>query len=204
MALDDTTRQAALKAIAAHLAEVGPKDWSAVRERFSDIPHATWWRLVREVRGGAAQPESLEKARKKLDKRLRKAPKPEAIKAHLPAAPSPDYIARHGEEGLRQFDFMRELTILFDDALLLREYALNNEGKIKIPMFFEKSIRLRGDILETGLTAAKEVFDLQRIEAFHEAILEEIRQVSPECAHRIIERLHKMNTQFGWSHVPGA
>lgn len=50
---------------------------------------------------------------------------------------------------------MCELTISFGDALLLREYALNNEDKIRIPAFFSKSIRLRGDILESGLIAAK-------------------------------------------------
>lgn len=82
MALYDTIRQAALKAISPHLAEHGPRDWSAVQDRFSEIPHATWWRLVREVRGGAAQPESLKKARRKIDKRLRKASKPESITIH--------------------------------------------------------------------------------------------------------------------------
>jgi hypothetical protein len=39
----DPDRDDAIAAIEQHLADVGSGDWSALRERFADVPKATWW-----------------------------------------------------------------------------------------------------------------------------------------------------------------
>ena len=196
-------RDAAMRAIAEHIAEHGPGNWGAVRSKYPEIPEASWWRLVKRVREGKPSPEALKKATQKIQRHLRKSPpKDEEIAAHLPAAPSPEFIARNGAAGLRQFDVMRELHVLFSDALLLREFSLNNEGKVRIPMYFEKSIRVRTDILETGLDAAREIWDLERIQTFHQSILDAIREVSPEVAHAIVERMHAVSREHGWAPSP--
>lgn len=196
-------RDAAMRAIAEHLLEHGPQNWGAVRSKFPDVPEPTWWRWVKRVREGTPSPEALKKATQKIQRHLKKSPPtPEEVAAHLPAAPSPEYIARNGAAGLRQFDIMRELHVLFADALMLREFSLNNEGKVRIPMFFERSIKLRTDILETGLDAAREIWDLERIQSFHQAIVDAIREVSPEVAHAIVERMHAVSREHGWAPSP--
>lgn len=200
---DTSVRDAAMRAIAEHIAEHGPGNWGAVRSKYPEIPEASWWRLVKRVREGKPSPEALKKATQKIQRHLRKSPPAgEEIAAHLPAAPSPEFIARNGAAGLRQFDVMRELHVLFSDALLLREFSINNEGKVRIPMFFERSIRLRTDILETGLDAAREIWDLERIQVFHQSIVDAIREVSPEVAHAIVERMHAVSREHGWAPSP--
>jgi len=92
--------------------------------------------------------------------------------------------------------------VLFADALMLREFSLNNEGKVRIPLFFEKSIRLRTDILETGIGAAREIWDLERIQVFHQSIVDAIREVAPEVAHAIVERMHAVSREHGWAPSP--
>lgn len=200
---DTSVRDAAMRAIAEHIAEHGPGNWGAVRSKYPEIPEASWWRLVKRVREGKPSPEALKKATQKIQRHLKKSPPTaEEVAAHLPAAPSPEFIARNGAAGLRQFDVMRELHVLFSDALLLREFSLNNEGKVRIPMYFEKSIRVRTDILETGLDAAREIWDLERIQTFHQSIVDAIREVSPEVAHAIVERMHEVSREHGWAPSP--
>lgn len=201
--VDTSVRDAAMRDIAEHLLEHGPQNWGAVRSKYPEVAEPTWWRWVKRVREGKPSPEALKAATKKIQRHLKKSPPaPQEVAAHLPAAPSPEFIARNGDAGLRQFDVMRELHVLFADALLLREFSLNSEGRVKIPLFFERSIRLRTDIIESGVAAAREVWDLERVASFHQAIIDAIREVSPEVAHAIVERMHALSREHGWTPSP--
>ena len=199
------TKDQAFKDIAAHLAEFGPQDWDKVRGKYRDVPDPTWWRWVKRVRDGIATGESLATARRKLSKREKSSAPDELaakVASNLPVAPSPDYIARNGEKGLQNIDYLEAINGLFQDSLKLREYSLNKDGGIRIPAFFEKSIRSRLDVLNTGASLLQQVYDLRRMEAFYQAILEEIGKESTELQHRVIARLARLNEATGFSYHP--
>ena len=50
MALDPKRKAACRAAILDHLEHVGSREWNTVRDAFPDVPHATFWRLVRTAR----------------------------------------------------------------------------------------------------------------------------------------------------------
>lgn len=161
-----------------------------VRERYPDIPRATWYRFLK-----AANSTPAERA---VDVAKRAA-------KHLPAAPSPSYILDKPAEARRNIDFMSRLEGLYEDAELLRAYAVakgydvdgNEVLKIKIPTFFAQSIKLRSDLLENGVRTIQQVYDLRRMQQFHDMIIEAIAEESPECALKITERLARLNSELG-------
>jgi hypothetical protein len=68
--------------------------------------------------------------------------------------------------------------------------------------FFDRSIRLRLDVLATGLNTRQQIYDLRRYEAFFEIVVDEIVKESPEVQRRIFEQLKHLNREFGMSCVP--
>ena len=50
MALDPKRKAACRAAILDHLEHVGSREWNTVRDAFPDVPHATFWRLIRTAR----------------------------------------------------------------------------------------------------------------------------------------------------------
>lgn len=203
MATSDIKDQA-LKDIAAHLATYGPQEWQKVRDKYKEVAEPTWWRWVKKVRDGIASGESLATARKKIAAHNKKAGADDpAVAGALPVVPSPDYIARNGDAGMKNIDYLESVNQLYEDAMALRAYSLNDSGKIKIPAFFERSISSRLNVLSTGANLLQQVYDLKRIEAFHMAIIEEIGKESPELRDRVIARLDRLNTVAGFSYTPG-
>lgn len=161
-----------------------------VRERYPEIPRATWYRFLK-----AASSTPTERA---VDV-AKKAAK------HLPAAPSPAYVLDKPAEARRNIDFMTRLEGLYNDAELLREFALskgydvdgNEVLKIKMPHYFAQSIKLRSDLLENAVRTIQQVYDLRRMQQFHDTIINAIAEESPETALKITERLAALNSEVG-------
>ena len=118
-----------------------------------------------------------------------------------PAAPSPAYVAKNGAQALDGIDFSRELALLYADAMMLRSYSVKpgDDGveRIKNPVIFERQITKRTDLIETSLKMMQEIWDLQMMQGFYEAIIKEIGFESPECQRRIMDRLRLLNGRTG-------
>lgn len=221
MALDPKIKQAFLEDLHAHLATVGDKNFSALFARHPGVGEATKWRLKREAKGGTPPPGEIQNARDRLVASVQKFPTTTRaqkmareklddgageIVDHLPAAPSPSYIAKNGDAGLRTLDFVAEIQTLYRDASMLRAYAVKNKPDptsgelvehINNPAAFDKSIVRRAHLLETAIRAVQEVWDLRTMQNFYETIIEEIGRESPEAQRRIMERLAALNARTG-------
>lgn len=225
---DDTQKPAAkghpqraefIEAAKAHMAKHGAKNWGILFDRFPDLKDYSKWRYVREAKGDdTPRISDLVDARDKLTASIKKFPTtqrgskfaknldPEVrdeIVDSLPAAPSPAFIARHGDEGLRTIDFVAEITSLYMDAKMLRAYSMRKDldgNPIEVignPATFDKSIGRRAQLLETAIHAVQEVWDLRMMQNFYELIIEEIGRESPDCQQRIMLRLQALNNRHG-------
>lgn len=204
-------------AVARHLATVGANNWRVVLEQFPDVPEPTKWRWIREAKAADVPRPELINAKAKLVQKVKKLP-PDArtiearengtehIAKQLPAAPRPEYIARTGETGLQNLDFVAEIHKLYADAQKLRAYAMKTRTDpdtgemveaINNPAAFDKSIVRRAALLETAIKAVQEVWDLRTMQNFYETIIDEIGKESPEAQKRIMARLAELNSRQG-------
>lgn len=221
MAFDPKLKDAFIADVHRHLAAVGAKEWKTVLDAHPGIGVATKWRLIRETRGMAAPPGEIADARDRLVASVKKFPTttraqraakdlldPDAVEIvdHLPAAPSPSYIAKNGDDGLRTIDFVAEIQTLYSDAKMLRAFGVKMKadpatgGQVEAihnPNAFDKSIVRRANLLETAIRAVQEVWDLRTMQNFYETVIEEIGRESPAAQRRIMERLAALNARSG-------
>lgn len=215
MAIPKARKEEALAGIREHLATYGPVRWKLLYARFPDISERTlraWADKIRREHTGnlhftEAEQKIIERTKGAIIDRHEeaRATGTEPIARHLPAAPSPAYIAKNGEKGLRNIDFVAEIQKLYRDAEMLRAYAVtvrkdaegNETEAIRNPVAFDKSIARRANLLETAIRAVQEIWDLRTMQQFYEIVIDEIGRESPECQRRILERLAALNQQTG-------
>jgi hypothetical protein len=193
-------RDAVISDIETHLAQRGPQEWALVRARWPDVPEATWWRWVALAKRKIADAAILEGSRRKLAERAAATTaeeKAEIVGANLPVAPSPDFLAKNGDQGVASLDLLAKFQELYDDSMLLRGYAVNAEGNVKNPMIFRDSVALRDRLLQTALRAAEAVWNLRRQIEFYDLVVDEVAKASPEVAQAIMERLSVLNERTG-------
>lgn len=211
-----------MRAAQDHMRTNGSQDWGTVFEPFkaAGIPETTLWRWLRISKTANIPQTEIINAKARVMQAVKKVSRDDRSQAahqdgtfkiakHLPAAPSPNYIARNGERGMAQIDFVSEIHELYADAKKLRAFAVSvvqdadtgeDIEKIKNPVVFDKSIARRADLLETAIKAVQEVWDLRMMQNFYETIIEEIGHESPECQRRIMDRLAELNKQQGFTH----
>lgn len=183
-------RQQAFIEITKLLAEGNEKGLAALRDQYHGVPKASWYRWI------ASCKELIGHVDPKTQRLTESAAIALEAAEHLPAAPSPAYVDQKGAAG--NMDFMQRLESLYSDAEILRKFSMDEKtGRIKLPKYLTQSVSLRQKLLETALKAMQEVWDLRRMQAFYDAVLEEIAQESPETAMRIMERLKKLNSEIG-------
>jgi hypothetical protein len=203
------------KEIAEHLALHGGKNWKPLIERYTaqGIHEQTVWRWIRLARKADAPKPTLTAARARIAEVIGDAPSasempPNAAELgqHLPAAPSPAYIAKAGDRGMRNLDILRELESVYGDALMLRAAAVKMvsdpvtgaevEG-IKNPVLFEKQMVRRVSVMETAIKAMGEVWNMRQMQEFYEVIVQEIGRADPQTQQRIMQRLAALNARTG-------
>lgn len=194
----------AIADIQQHLAKNGSKDWGALVAKYcdtGDVNKTTFWRWIAEAKEVGVTPGILTTAKAKIRQQLKR-----DVSKHLPVAPSPNYVAQEGERAMANIDYAIEIKRLYGDANLLREYGMaaikDDDGnivgeKIKNPHVFERSIKARADLLDQGLRAISEIWELRRIQNFYQIVIETIGEESPECQKRILTRLAALNAQHG-------
>lgn len=204
-------KEEVLAAIRQHLLTVGSANWNVVIEKFPHIPVSTMWRWIRLCKEADVPRPELITAAAKIKQKTKKLVVDRTVEAkengtfeaakHLPAAPSPQYVAKHGAAAMQQIDFAVELQRLYNDAMMLRAYAIKLDDKgnefIKNPIMFDKQIARRASLLETGIRALQEIWDLRTMQNFYEVVIEEIGRADAETQHRIIERLAELNARTG-------
>lgn len=165
--------------------------------------------MVQAIVNEPASPEALERARERIRAHLARTAREQealangthAIAQHLPAAPSPAYVAKNGAKELDRLDIFVEINRLFYDANLMRESSIRvdptgGEKVINLRMF-DKSISRRLEILATSLSTQRELWDLQRMENFYNTIVETIAAAAPDVAREIQRRLAELNIRIG-------
>lgn len=166
--------------------------------------------MVEVIVDEPASPEALARARERIEKKMGEHPTlraqeaqtrgTAALAAHVPAAPSPSYIAKHGVQELERLDIFLELNKLFADANLMRESSVRADAgreKVTNPRLFDKSISRRLEIIATSISTQRELWDLQRMETFYNTIIDTIAQTAPDVAQEIQRRLAALNIRIG-------
>lgn len=208
--LDENRRKSLKMAIHQHLSLVGPGDWDKLMNEWRDVPRSTFFRIIKEVRdeitAGAAAAESPE-ALRVAQARVRAVAEPLAniqheTARHIPATPSPALIARDGMRGARNIDFIGRFESLYSDAEMQRSAAMavdpdTGRERIKNPMMFANSVKLRCSILEAEMRALEGAFNFEGLQELYSIIIEEIGKESPELQHRILVRLRNLNNIRG-------
>lgn len=197
-----------------YLFEHGPKDVTReiVARWVGEATKACLSNMVESiVQNDPPSPEILERARARIEQKLANTTvlrEQEArdngtidIARHVPAAPSPSYLAKNGVQELEKIDIFVELTRLYRDANLMRASSVRRDAdgneKVQNPRVFDKSIARRLEILATSVSSQKELWDLQRMESFYNTIIETIAAEAPDVAKKIQHRLAELNIQIG-------
>lgn len=132
-----------------------------------------------------------------------------AVARNIPAAPSPAYMLRQGARAEARLDILEECHLLWEDALLLRDHALEPDEKaaagcrIRNMKVFEASIECRSRVLLRWMETTQEVWDLRYQQRFYDAISDIIvreLQPYPDVQERVIAQLEKLNKSSGMTH----
>jgi len=215
------SKAAAIAAIKLHLQTHGSEDWHIVLTQFPEVPSASMWRWIREAKADKPSKAELSTAKARTRARMRKIAVDredeafdagvEHIAKHVPAAPNPAYVSRAGAKALQGIDYLAEVSALYADAMMLREFAMKTgvgaDGQvievIKNPNIFERQIAGRLRIIEGAVSTMRELWDLQRMQSFYETIIDEVAKESPDCQRRIMDRLREVNEQQGMTIYSG-
>ena len=193
--LDYVTRTTLQADIAARLLTNGPAAWSELRERYPQVPQATFWRYVKRVK--EAQAEGL--AGNSQAASEYPGAESENSDAHaelnFPTAagifPDPGQLS-----GLRASALAKELRSLISDVERLKAYATDSDGRILRPQAFAASIDVRCRVLHTALDLAEAIFDLDHQQRFYDAVGNILLEfVPPESQLPVIEKLEALGVQ---------
>ncbi len=140
-------------------------------------------------------------ARKRAEKRLPKKAfrgtlkhaEIDRVAEHLPKLTTMDEIAGSGPIGV-----ISHLNDVIATAKQVMVYARDADtGKPRAARLLLAAAEGLRRCLETANRIAAKMHQLQKIEDFHEIIMEEIRQESPDCARRILDRIDKASGEWG-------
>lgn len=167
---------------------VGDGEVEKFRQRFPEVSRTTFFRWLKEARVVAGRRE-VEKTLKSAEE-LRAA-EAEARKA-LPVPVSTDMLMPVTNSGAVQ--------VIAEVMQMARRVAekCEHEGKIRNLRGFVQAARLLLNSVDTAARVAERLHDMQRVEAMHVAIFEEIRKESPETAGRILQRIQDLQGRYGF------
>ncbi len=194
-------REEAIAAIREHLAAKGKDGVMEMREvRFPHVKLKTWYAWIEQAKKKPFTPQMFADARAALaasidDPSILDA----AVSRVLP--PAPATIADIGPaEARRSLNLINRHEQLWQDCLMVRAHSVkSDEGKetIKLLKAFMQSISMRSGILKNVMDALEKLWNMKRMQDFHDSVVEEIAKESPECAARILARLSALSESCG-------
>jgi len=77
--------------------------------------------------------------------------------------------------------------------LALRDHAVHGESRIKNPVLFAKSIRIREQLLYAEMNVVDDIHKSDATTAFLGKVMDAVVKASPETAKEIMDSLHELN-----------
>ncbi|WP_284186477.1 hypothetical protein [Zoogloea oryzae] len=170
-------------------------------EHWEHVPVATWYNWVAQAKSAKPTAADLAVARDALRRSLAD---PAALSqtiapATMPASESADGLTPG--EARRSLNLIGRLEELWQDCLMVRRHAIkhNDAGgeDIKLLKAFCQSVNMRNGIIGNVLAALDKLWNMQKMQDFHDAVIDEVRRESPECAARIVARMARLSAATG-------
>lgn len=193
----------AMRMIREHLATKGKDGVNDLRDKFfAHVPKGTWYNWVLQAKETPYSPEDMQKARDVLAATIED---PGLLDREMSRVipPAPATIAEIGpQEARRSLNLINRFEHLYQDCLMVRKHSVKvaAEGggeEIKLMRSFVQSITLRNGILNSVMAALEKLWNMQKMQEFHDAIIDEVRKESPECAARIVARITRLSESSG-------
>jgi hypothetical protein len=200
--------------IRAHMEVHGRKNWNLVRER-PEYAHIIgksagasgkrqFYRWVDDV----SKLPPLDKtrpraAREIVQDAMYKASKRSRILANtqIPWPISPAYILRAGQDVEKNLDLLDAVQEVLADAELMREYALNKDGKIQNPAIFDRSISRRLRALVLLSRVVRDFSDYELLSEFYleltSMLFELIERCEDDLRDEFADRVEALNERMG-------
>ncbi len=195
-------RDEALAAIRQHLATHGRDGVMDLRsERWKHVPVQTWYNWVAKAKSAKPTAADLAVARDTLCRSLAD---PAVLSqtvapATMPASESAGSLTPG--EARRSLNLIGRLEELWQDCLMVRKHAIKTNDQsgeeIKLLKAFCQSINMRNGIIGNVLAALEKLWNMQKMQDFHDAVIDEVRKESPECAARIVARMTRLAADTG-------
>ncbi len=193
----DPRRAEAFQAIVEHVRSAEPGTWKAIRDRFPDIPEATFFRYVRKARQAQSGEVAVAEARQRIADHVGAVASHPDVGAVQPDINGQGSLVPSEALGFRQLDLLRRVDEVFADIELLRAYAMGPEGKIRAPLFWTQAISLKDRSIGTALKCASAALSMERVIDFMDDVVAEVAAESPEAARKIIVRLTRFSASGG-------
>jgi len=195
-------RDAAFAAIRQHLATHGRDGVMDLRsERWEHVPMATWYNWVALAKSAKPTAADLAVARDALRRSLAD---PAVLSQTITPATMPASESAGGltpGEARRSLNLIGRLEQLWEDCEMVRRHAVktNEAGgeDIRLLKAFCQSISMRNSIIGNVLAALEKLWNMQKMQDFHDAVIDEVRKESPECAARIVARMARLAADTG-------
>jgi len=192
----------ALAAIRAHIGNQGRRGVAELREpRWSHVPPKTWANWITEAARHKPTAADLAVARDTL---IRSLEDPAALSQAVSPATLPGSEPANGltpGEARRSLNLIGRLEELWQDCLMVRKHAIKTNDQsgeeIKLLKAFCQSINMRNGIIGNVLAALEKLWNMQKMQDFHDAVIDEVRKESPECAARIVARMTRLAAASG-------
>ncbi len=199
MPADNETRRQAMKAITRILSRGGSKaDVLDLRtQRYANVPSSTWHRWVSAVRdSGVPGRKAAIRAKKRATRRTNTEPDPKATALKDTAEQMPEVIRVDDIAGTPMFRVIDRIRACVAHADEVLAHCKTIDGRLRNPKLYIQASRHHLEALKTSAYITDKLMEAQRLEAFHQAILDEIAKIDLALAERIIERLEQMNREM--------
>lgn len=103
----------------------------------------------------------------------------------------------HGGTAGRSLPILQHLQQTIEDVLRVRSVAYHADGRVRNSRMVLKAAEEMRKSLETVVKLQAAMNDAAALERFHGAILDVIRQESPELAQRVMRRLDELAMRWG-------
>lgn len=192
----------ALAAIRAHIGNQGRRGVAELREsRWSHVSPKTWLNWITEATRN--KPTAADQAAA-LDTLRRSIGNPSVLSEAIAPATMPASEPVGGltpGEARRSLNLIGRLEELWQDCLMVRRHAIKHNGagdeEVKLLKAFCQSINMRNGIIGNVLAALEKLWNMQKMQDFHDAVIDEVRKESPECAARIVARMARLAASTG-------
>lgn len=200
MAISKAIRQQACKDIACALSRHGPRyDLNQFwLKKYSEVPRSTWHRWVKRVRdSGIPGKKAALRAKKKAAQRARQpdSQKPVAMAAkdQLPEVVRPGDIT--GGTGL--VSVVDRIQSCIQHAEKVVALCEMDDGKIRNPKLYLIASRHILEAMKVAANITRQLMEAQRLEQFHETILNRLKERDPVLIEQILDDLEQLNREWG-------